>query len=621
MIKINRVIFITIVLLLGFFMTNGWAGGDAGVTGIHKAALEGDLEAVKSFLKKDASLRDADGRNQKKPLHWAAQGGHQAVAAFLLKLGAPIDCKNIAGETPLQYAAAFGHKELVKFLLEKGASLQAKTNYNGTALSSAAEGGHAGIVKFLVAKGADVRAGEQNGFTLLQRGAWKGSKEVIALLIDLGIPADAKTDFGRTPLQQAAMGGNSEAVKVLIAKGADVNHRGDEDWPPLYLAAKRGHAGVVSILLDAGATVDIKHKKSGQTPLHLAALRGYGQVAALLLDKGADPDARDANGKTPIEYAARYGHGKVAKALIKKGAAFEKTEKFKKRFGFSPLLQKPFKPGGALVWYLGHSGWAVKTGNHLLIFDYFKGDALPDTPLITNGTINPEEIEDLKVTVLVSHSHGDHYMPAIFDWKKQVSDITYVMGFKPDKQSGYIYLEPGTAKTVNGMEITALESNDSGAAFYVTVEGVEIFHPGDHANRKKDFSGPFKKEIDYLAKKGLKPDICFAPVSGCGFGDLESVKKGIYYTVKKLSPGALFPMHAGGNEDRYAGFAGEVKKAGLDIPVYCAGNSGDWFYVNQGKVKKASSLLAMHRDKAACEGKKAGEKKECKTKSKKSCNH
>ena len=57
---------------------------------------------------------------------------------------------------------------------------------------------------------------------------------------------------------------------------------------------------------------------------------------------------------------------------------------------------------------------------------------------------------------------------------------------------------------------------------------------GDHANRKQDFSGPFKKEIDFLATAGLKPDIFFAPVSGCGFGDLEGVKKGVYYTIKKL---------------------------------------------------------------------------------------
>ena len=27
-------------------------------------------------------------------------------------------------------------------------------------------------------------------------------------------------------------------------------------------------------------------------------------------------------------------------------------------------------PGGATVWYLGHCGYAVRTQNHFLIFDY-----------------------------------------------------------------------------------------------------------------------------------------------------------------------------------------------------------------------------------------------------------
>ncbi len=584
-----------------------WAE-DSNVTGIHKAALEGDLEAVKTFLKKDASLLESDGWNGKKPLHWAAQGGRIEVVEFLLGQGAAVDSKNAANETPLHYAAAYGNKDVVELLLSRGAAPDARSKF-GTPLSYAAGRNHAEVFKLLIARGADVKVPLEANHTLLHLSAWGGKKEDIEMLIDKGIPVDAKTDSDRTPLQNAALAGNLEAAKVLIAKRADVNHKGKEDWPPLYLAVKGGHKDLVPVLLEAGAAVDARQEKNQQTPLHLAALNGYGEIAAILLDKGADPNAKDTENRTPLDLACRYGNVKAAKILISKGAQWTETtreEKAKENFGFSPILNKEFKTGSAVVWYLGHSGWAVKTANHLLIFDYYKRASLPDTPLIANGSINPEEIKNLKITVFVSHSHGDHFMPTIFDWRKEVKDITYVLGFQPENQTGYTYLGPRETKTLNGLEITTIKSNDSGVGFFVKADGVNIFHSGDHANRKQDFSEPFKEEIEFLAAAGAKPDIFFAPVSGCGFGDLEAVKMGVLYTIKTLSPRVLAPMHAMGSEYRYVDFAQEVKKAGFDTPVCCAGHNGDWFFVYEGEVKKACTYVFKEgtgKEAAACKGK------------------
>jgi len=607
---IKRMIFLALVLLLSMLLTTALTGTESEAVGIHKAALKGDLAIVKTFLKKDAQLVNADDMNNKEPLHWAAEKGHLQVVEFLISKGADVNAKNVEDETPLHYSAGYGYIDVVKLLVSKGAAINEKTKQGHTPLSYAAMRNQVDIIKFLITNGADVTVNSQNSSTLLHHCAWEGSKEMIEMLISKGIPADAKNDFGRTPLQNAAMRGNLEAAKALLAKGADVNHKGEEDWPPLYLAVKRGHKDLVPLLLESGASVDVKQEKSQQTPLHLAAVQGYGEIAAILLDKGAAPNAKDGNGHTPLYYACRYGNKKAAKILISKGAQWgedAKKEKMKKNFGFSPLLQKEFKPGSALVWYLGHSGWAIKTGNHLLVFDYYKGTTPPDTPLLANGTINPQEIKDLNVTVFVSHSHGDHYTPGVFDWKKDIKDITYVMGFKPEKQSGYTYMGPRETKAINGMEITTIESNDSGVGFFVKVDGVSIFHSGDHANRKQDFSGPFKKEIEFLADKGLKPDIFFAPVSGCGFGDLEAVKKGVFYTIKKLSPNVMVPMHAGGGEERYIKFAKETKKTGFDTSICCAGHNGDWFFVNQGSVKKAMAYVFNKDDdkkKKTCKSKK-----------------
>ena len=163
--------------------------------------------------------------------------------------------------------------------------------------------------------------------------------------------------------------------------------------------------------------------------------------------------------------------------------------------------------------------------------------------------------------------------------------ITYIMGFKPENAEGYTLLPNREKKEISGLEIIPIESNDSGQGYFVKVDGVTIFHPGDHANRQRDFSGPFKKEIDFLADQGLKADILFAPVSGCGFGDIVAVKKGDYYTMDRLSARHVFPMHAQGNPLQYQQFAKEARDRGYDNTFCCPEFPGDCFFITPPKDK------------------------------------
>lgn len=581
---------------------------------IHDAALNGDLVKVKALLKSDPKLLEASGNHGKKPLHYAAQGGHMEMVAFLLEQGAAVDIKNEVNETPLQYAAAFGKKEVVEFLLSKGAELNAKTQFGNSAAYAAMRGNY-DILEYLINKGADIMVKDEDGTTLLHFCAIKGSKELISFLIKKGIPVDGKTIQNRTPLHFAVMGGNLDGVNVLIQEGADVNFFGPDEgndyWHPLTAAARDGNIEILQALIKAGAAVNFKQKKTQLTPLHVAALKGYGKVVALLLDAGAEPNPLDSFQKTPLYYACKYSHKTAAKALLNKGGNGVDMEKIKANFSYSPLLEKKFDAGEAVVWYLGHSGWAIKTSNHLLVFDYWKRNSMADTPMLANGSILPDEIKNLNVTVFVSHAHGDHYMESIFEWKKVNPNVTYVMGFKPENKPAdlYNFMSPRETKKINGLEITTIESNDSGVGFFVTADNVNIFHSGDHANRQKDFSGPFTKEIDFLAEKGLKPDIFFAPVSGCGFGDLEAVRKGVYYTVKKLSPKTIFPMHGGESGERYLEFREIAIKEGVTTPIYAPMFPGDWFFSRQGEIKKASTCFS-HDEK-----KESHEKKSCKASS------
>lgn len=615
---------LAMLVLLWLLLLPAWGNGEKDGNdgnGIYDAVVKGDAAVVKELLAKDPKLvnvRNNDGKaplhlaalkkqkdtvklliangadvnlkstckQQATPLHFAANGGDLDIVKLLVAKGAVVDGRESDGETPLAYAAYNGFTDVAAFLLEKGAAVKVEgmSEKGSSPLSYAISQGRSEVAKLLLKHGADPMEKTDNGFTLLHRASWKCSKDIYGTLIAKGAPVNAQTDFGWTPLHLAAMHGNMEGVEVLIKNKAELNLQDKEERTPLFLAADRGHAGAVSLLLDAGAKTAGKEKNYGRTVLHNAAIQGYGKITKLLLSKGADMDAVDKNGKTPVYYAAKYGNKTTAKLMKMNGAKMEGLGE--KNFGCSPLLTKKLEQGQAITWYLGHSGWAIKTQNYFLVIDYYKGDNGPDEPYLANGHINPEEIKDLNVVVLVSHTHGDHFDPSIFEWKKDIKNINYVTGFKTDKagDTDYMFMGPRQKQKIGDMKVITIESNDSGVAFFVLVDGVKIFHSGDHANRKQDFSGPFTKEIDFLAEHNLKPDFFFAPISGCGFGDLEAVKKGVYYTVKKLSPKVVFPMHAIRNECRYKAFADEAENTKLDTPMCCAENRGDRFIFKDGKM-------------------------------------
>jgi hypothetical protein len=105
-----------------------------------------------------------------------------------------------------------------------------------------------------------------------------------------------------------------------------------------------------------------------------------------------------------------------------------KTDENAENFGHFPLLKKDLQSGEAVIWYLGHAGWAVKTKKTLLIFDYWERGR-SDQPSLANGHINPEEVKDLDVYVFISHVYDDHYDEIIFDLENTIDRLTYVFGF------------------------------------------------------------------------------------------------------------------------------------------------------------------------------------------------
>ena len=142
-------------------------------TSIHKAAYDGNIEAVKQAIDDGADLNAKDNVNIT-PLHWAANGGHKEIVELLITNGANVNARTpriVGWHTPLQIAAVNGHKEVAELLIAKGADVNAKDDEGWTPLHGTAYWGRKEIVELLIANGADVNvnieAGELKGLTPL----------------------------------------------------------------------------------------------------------------------------------------------------------------------------------------------------------------------------------------------------------------------------------------------------------------------------------------------------------------------------------------------------------------------------------------------------------------------
>ena len=120
--------------------------------GLHRAAAEGDLEAVQAFIRAGAPLEEYDAFQGLTPLLFAARQGHPEVVRALLSAGVnPDKAIEVTDSTALHLAAYNGHVEAAKVLLEGKANPNLK-NWNGeTPLHKAAEKGHAEVVTILLA--------------------------------------------------------------------------------------------------------------------------------------------------------------------------------------------------------------------------------------------------------------------------------------------------------------------------------------------------------------------------------------------------------------------------------------------------------------------------------------
>ena len=139
----------------------------AAYTGLHKAAHDGDVAAIRRLLADgaDPETRDSNGRT---PAHVSAFASHEDAVAALAAGGADVNALDAELYDMVTIAAVADDVAMLKAALAAGNDPGLTTSrYDGTALIAAAHLGHAEVVKTLIDAGAPLDHINNLGWTAL----------------------------------------------------------------------------------------------------------------------------------------------------------------------------------------------------------------------------------------------------------------------------------------------------------------------------------------------------------------------------------------------------------------------------------------------------------------------
>ena len=243
-----------------------------------------------------------------------------------------------------------------------------------------------------------------------------------------------------------------------------------------------------------------------------------------------------------------------------------------------PLPSPTQTQSEAIVWYLGHTGFAVQLDRKILIFDYSSemGSPAADPAAggLRDGRVDPHDLEGMDVYVFVSHSHGDHYDDTILGWEEEVEGITYLFGWQAGDNPEHHYLVgPRATAEVNGIRIYTINSHHSGVpevAFLIHVDGIWIYHNGDYMQEyEEDFPylGTFTDHIDLVFTHAAARDVW------------QSYHQGIYL-MEHFHPDAVFPIHMSDEEvERGEAYVRAMRERGMETPILLPVRRGDRFEI------------------------------------------
>jgi ankyrin repeat protein len=275
-------------------------------------------------------------------LHHAAREGNLEAALALLDGGADIDRRAGDGTTALLMACLNGQLDLALRLIERQADPNLASHVDMTPLYAVVQTQWAPRSRFPQPRAQDLEQAEYLDVmkALLQAGADPNVRLKTHLWYMeytfnlLGVDLEGSTAFWR-----AAYAADAEALRLLAAYDAD------PEIPSLKPALDRGQGGEVTVRgnglreerSDASGLPEIPAGGPAIYPIHAASGVGYGEgraanhhrtvpggwtaaVRVLVDELGADVNARDNMGYTALHHAASRGDVDLILFLVSRGA-------------------------------------------------------------------------------------------------------------------------------------------------------------------------------------------------------------------------------------------------------------------------------------------------------------
>jgi ankyrin repeat protein len=345
------------------------AGQGDGTTGLHWAAMNGDVEMIQLMIYAGANRESTTRLGAYTPLHLASKGGHFAAVGVLLESGSNPSALTGLGLTPLHFAAASGSVKAVNALITAGAELDAQETANGqTPLVFAAAGGRLEAVEALIAAGVDLTvttnvvdfdargkedSGARESRQELKAAIYKAEAQARGEWVeeeDDEFATQTDTPAGQEPTQREAKDRAERNTNTTSSSFSSSTARAEQevDRDPLDStqgqtekdaevgADSREEAG--SISYDEGPNAAAKAanlaaqkqslsfsqlvgRQGGTTALHYAVRQGHFEVAKTLLNAGSSIDRRsEGDASTPLLIATINGHYDLASYLLERGA-------------------------------------------------------------------------------------------------------------------------------------------------------------------------------------------------------------------------------------------------------------------------------------------------------------
>jgi hypothetical protein len=310
---------------------------------------------------------------------------------------------------------------------------------------------------------------------------------------------------------------------------------------------------MAKLLVESGAK--LQPFGLGNTELHLAAMKGLADLVPLLVKHGAGVNAVNEYNHTALYYAAKHGHRKAADALIAAGA--KESTIVEANYGKAPQLAAALKQGEAYLWCLGGTapgtGYAVKTKDHLLVFDPAAIDDSAEAGL-ANGHLNPNELAGQKITVLITRMLSG-YEPSVSELAKRMPGADFVLSYKPTADNAgssaippYRLAAPNESFSVGDIKVHTIPAihvpemyrifaGGEGLGYLVETDGLKIFHAGLLASGNGTSQmEEYRKQIDFLKPFG-PIDIVILPIKG---RHLTIAYEPYLYLLDQLSPKAVY---------------------------------------------------------------------------------